>query len=255
MFRIIKSAEISPGDICTLSLRDLYTPGGTDPVSGNGSGGRQEGGQLRTEAEAAAREVLARARAEADEIIMRAREEAEAIAARVKEEAYAEGLARGLAEGKERGYREGMDRAVEEAARLREEALLALRGAEEARRRLLLEIEREVVDLAVEIAEKVLCKELEQDRDAVLVVAREALSLVAGRKSAYLFVNPQDLPAAEGARGELAALLGPKALVEVIADPAVERGGLRVETERGDVDATLSARWKEILAALKPPGS
>ena len=255
MFRIIKASDVCASEVRLLNLKSLPGNGG-GPVPGSGNGGGPAAGSLEQgqKAREEAGEILALARAEAEKILEKAREEARALAARAKEEAFAEGLARGLEEGRERGYREGVEEAARESSRLREEALSVLRGAEEARRRLFCELEGEVVDLAVEIAEKVLLKELEQDREAVLAVAREALSLLAGRKSAYLFVHPEDLPAAEGARGELAALLGPRARVDVIADPAVERGGLRVKTERGEVDATLSGRWKELLAALRPAG-
>jgi flagellar assembly protein FliH len=107
---------------------------------------------------------------------------------------------------------------------------------------------------AVQLAEQVLRTELAQRPEVVARVASEAVNAVMlSARAIVVHVNPQDLPlVAEGADETLRARGA-----RLHADPQVARGGVRVESDVGHIDAQLPARWAQAAAALgdEPPGT
>lgn len=104
-----------------------------------------------------------------------------------------------------------------------------------------------VAATAVRLARQVLRSELAGDRTLVARVAAEAVNAVLlSARQITLQVHPQDLPlVAEGAADALQARGA-----RLVADPAIERGGCRVESDLGAIDARIAERWAQAAAAL-----
>jgi flagellar assembly protein FliH len=100
---------------------------------------------------------------------------------------------------------------------------------------------------AVALARQVLRSELQTRPEQVAVVAAEAVSAVLlSARQIVLSVHPDDLPlVAEGAADVLQARGA-----RWVADATIERGGCRVESDLGAVDARISARWQQAAQAL-----
>lgn len=164
-----------------------------------------------------------------------ARAEADAAALRRAAEADRE---RVLREAAEAGRVDGLARAAATIA-----------AAARARDRRLAALEREVVAIAVDVARKILGRELALDPDAVVGVAREALAAARGRRELTLRVNPADAAAVRGHEALLAD--GASGPIAVREDDGVPRGGVIVETEAGLVDARLETQLAALLRALE----
>lgn len=244
-YRIIKGVCVHE-NFQSLPLRRFAFQEETACTKNGGSEEQAPGAIVDEKVKTRAEEIVSRARAEADGIIRQANLESEQI----KKDAYREAFDRGLREGREQGYREGMAKAEEEAAAIRAQARDVLDQAEKIRRSTLEAMESEIVDLAREIAEKLLALQLTLEPEAVLGVVKEALRLVAGRLSVVLYVSPFELELVKSKKSEMLSLLPAKAELQVIADPSIQPGGCRVETERGSVDATLERRKGELLKVL-----
>lgn len=198
-------------------------------------------------------DLLAEARREAKAIISRARQEASAIIEKAKQEATAEAekiKTEAAGKGHAEGYRAGMEEARNEAEKIRAEARTVLARAEEARREKLAGLKTEIRNLALEIAEKLVNRELELDPDAVLAIVEESIQLVSNRKYVVLWVHPGEKEACEKHRERLLGHLPPRAELQIMTDEAVGRGGCVVETDYGKVDARLSTRWQALLKSI-----
>jgi flagellar assembly protein FliH len=169
---------------------------------------------------------------------------ANAEAQRIRELARAEGHAEGLAEGRADGLAE-----TRAAARALQAALVAL---QERSQDVAQAVERDAVELALELAEKIVAGALEVEPRRVLNVVAGALRRVADRRSVTVLVDPADLELVESAVGELRAQAGGIELCEVQADRRVRRGGAIVRTRESEVDATVSTqleRAREVIRA------
>ena len=104
------------------------------------------------------------------------------------------------------------------------------------------EAEAEVVKLAIAIARRVLHRELTVDADALLGIVKAALERLDSRELHSLRIHPGSAAALR----QLLDRMGLPARVEVIADPALERGAVIFETARGAMDASIETQLSEI---------
>ena len=109
------------------------------------------------------------------------------------------------------------------------------------------EAARAVAQTAVQLARQVLRTELQQRPELVAQVAAEAVNAVMlSARHISVQVHPHDLPlVAEGAAEALAARGA-----RLQANPAIERGGVLVQSDVGAIDARLASRWALAAAAL-----
>jgi flagellar assembly protein FliH len=104
------------------------------------------------------------------------------------------------------------------------------------------ETEREVVQLALEIARRILRRELSIDPEAILGLVRAGLESISLREVLEVRLHPSH---AETVRLCLKKMGAPAGLA-VIADPHLEPGAVLVETRRGGFDASADAQLEEI---------
>jgi flagellar assembly protein FliH len=100
---------------------------------------------------------------------------------------------------------------------------------------------------AVLLAQQVLRSELRANPALVQAVAAEAMnSVLMSARQVLVRVHPDDLPlVAEGA-GEALQARGAR----LQADPSVQRGGCSVESDAGNIDATIENRWARAAQAM-----
>ena len=109
------------------------------------------------------------------------------------------------------------------------------------------QVAKALTHTAVQLAQQVLRCELAQRPELVATVATEAVNAVMlSARHISVHVHPQDLPlVADGAEEALNARGA-----RLHADAAVARGGVRVHSDVGDIDARIAVRWAQAAAAL-----
>jgi flagellar assembly protein FliH len=102
--------------------------------------------------------------------------------------------------------------------------------------------EQELVRLALEIARKIVHREVRVDREVAVTLARVALSRLHSRAYAKVRLHPEDYRYLTAHRQRLRA----DSSVELVEDSAVSLGGCIVQTEMGDIDARIEQQFAEI---------
>ncbi|MBS1818582.1 MAG: hypothetical protein JSU08_11675 [Acidobacteria bacterium] len=157
--------------------------------------------------------------------------------AELEREAFMKGYAQGERSGAEAAAKRGeatlrrLAQTIEELAGLRTE--------------LVQKTERQVVELALAIAGRVLRREVTLDRELLVAMARIALERLGENVSATIRLNPDDYTFI-GAQAQV----GDSSLVRVVADPLVSSGGCLVQSDFGLIDAGIDAQLGEMAAAL-----
>jgi flagellar assembly protein FliH len=162
----------------------------------------------------------------------------EARLAALEREAFSKGFAQG-------------ERAGGEAAAKRGEAMLrrlteTLEELTTLREQMIHQTERQMVQLALAIARRVVYREVSLDQDLLVAMARVALERLGEHAQVTVRLNPEDFEATAAARA--AQWTGTH--VTVVADARVGRGGCRLESEFGAIDAGVDAQIQEIARAL-----
>lgn len=222
--------------------------GGEEGPQGDENGEEQRNGETNKESPdlsspepppPSSEEILAFAQQQAESILGLAQQEAEQL----RQTAYAEGLASGRDEGREQ---------------VKQELLPALIAFAQAGQSLIvLEeqlIERTTPDLvrfALEIAEKVVGKAVAEDPYIVASVLEHARAELPQARFIRVYLHPLDHDALATCRPDLVQV-GEKGgrTVEVFPTEEIERGGCRIETEMGVVDAAIPVQMQEMRRQL-----
>lgn len=157
----------------------------------------------------------------------------------VKQEAFSRGRQAGLEEAEARFGKsaEALAQALEEVSRLRASLLT---GSVHDMTRLVMTIARQVVQTEIHLNPEIVLKTVER-----------ALQAAVQSDSHHIRVNPGDLEIVrENKPLFLAAVSGLKNIT-FEADPAIAPGGCRVESELGEVDATIDGQLEEIHRTLQ----
>jgi len=162
----------------------------------------------------------------------------EARRAAVEREAFAKGFAQG-------------ERAGAEAAGKRGEVMLrrlteTLDELTSLRAQMIHQTEHQMVQLALAVARRVVHREISLDRDLLVAMARVAMDRLGESAQVTVRLSPEDFEATSAAR----AALWTGTNVTVVADSRVSRGGCRIESDLGVMDAGADAQIQEIARAL-----
>lgn len=100
---------------------------------------------------------------------------------------------------------------------------------------------------AVALARQVVRSELATRPELVAAVATQAVDAVLlSAQHIRVHVNPADLALVEQGAADALAARGAR----LIADGALSRGGCRIDSDLGRIDATIEARWAQAAAGL-----
>jgi len=154
----------------------------------------------------------------------------------VEKQAFEQGYAEGERIGKQMG--EAM---VESLCKRYEKSLAELAAAHKLMTQ---SMEEETVRLSLEIARRIVQRELTMDQDLVSALAVVALKRLSGHQSITLKVSRLDF---ERVRAAIAVV---NAAVTVIEDPAMERGDFMIETAQTNLDGRIASQIETIGRAL-----
>lgn len=125
----------------------------------------------------------------------------------------------------------------------------ALEQAQTLQARIIAQSEEQVVDLALEIARKVLGQEIQAGRYQIDPLVQEALSRVPSRQGVCVHLHPDDY-AACGLREE-SPDEGSAGRVRFQPDPTVEQGRCLLETAEGFIDGGVDRQLAVVAEVMK----
>lgn len=152
--------------------------------------------------------------------------------------------------GAREGFEAGVRQAEQSIAEKIEMADKLLRLAEEERARTLLERESDVVNLALQIARKVVCAAIADDDEKAHAVIRPLLARVRKSNRLELRVASADFASVLSEKPELESLLFYDARLDIVPDLSLTRGDAVLITDFGTLDGRVETRMDLISQAL-----
>jgi flagellar assembly protein FliH len=109
------------------------------------------------------------------------------------------------------------------------------------------DLAQRLAGIALDLARQVVRTELRIQPALVVAVAQDALStLLVSARHITLRLHPEDQALVAAGCAELIAVRH----VRLVADAQIERGGCRVESDIGVIDASVATRWQRAAAAM-----
>jgi type III secretion protein L len=177
------------------------------------------------EAKTVGKEIIAKAQAQADEIKAEAHRFKEEVFAKARDEAKADVQAR----------------AAEELARAKMQA-----------GQIIADSEKDVLELALKIAAKIISRDLEREPEILLEIVANCTEAARSAKAMILKVHPEDGKVLREKRPRLIELIGRAVDISIRDDAEVERGGCVIQTEYGTIDGQIRTQFEMLRNVLMP---
>lgn len=190
--------------------------------------GSQEGG----------RDAVKLAKTKAEEIVREARNRKEAI----EMDAYREGL--------EKGQVEGQRMALKRLEPLASTFKKAIAELEQVRDRLTEKHLEQMLQIAMSSAEKVIHREIHLSPDLILNTVRAASEHLMEMDEIMVRIHPSDYEYIREIEEILGGKLTGNKAINFVEDTSIERGGVFIETEFGDIDATIKSQIDHIRETI-----
>jgi flagellar assembly protein FliH len=182
--------------------------------------------------------VLQSAREEAAQIIAAAEQHSAAVALAAKES--------GLNEARQLIENEVTAQVMTEISRLREELTSTIGQMTALTRQIAEQAETELLELSLDIAKKIVGREVSIDREVALYLVKISLAKLHNRTFATIHLNPIDFAFIEAHRDRLDF----QGSIEIVEDRSVSPGGCLVHTETGAIDGRIESQFDEIAHGL-----
>jgi flagellar assembly protein FliH len=190
--------------------------------------------KVRQEAEDQARGIVEQARQEAARLEQEARDR---VAALEKETSN-----RGFEEGRATGYAAG----EAEVKRLVERLHIVLTTAIEKRNLIIEESESQLINLVLQISQKVIKVLSENQKNVVINNVIQSLRKLKSRGDVVIRVNLEDLELTTQHTQDFLKMAENVKSITVLEDSTVDKGGCVIETDFGEIDARISSQLQEI---------
>lgn len=178
------------------------------------------------------------AQRQADELIKKAKAEVSRIESEAYQKGYGQGEKDGMAFGKKK-----FEVAVHQFERV-------LAEIEAQRRELGLRYEEDNLALIKILVERLIFQEISLHPRIIMACLNASLEYTVDNSSVRVHLSPDDFVLLRESGFDAASLLGGKSRIDLIEDPAITPGGCLLESEFGEVDATVEGRYERLYEVL-----
>jgi len=146
------------------------------------------------------------------------------------------------------GYKAGIEKAQEEIGQLK----TALSGFLTSKQEVFEYIAPDILEMSVDIARKIVKKEIEQNPQIILETIMDVLKGISKEESSIrLKINPTQVELVKGNISDIISDIGIESKVRIVSDDTIELGSCIVEATNGIVDATINTQLEIIKEAFK----
>lgn len=203
------------------------------------------------EAHEQARSIVEEAKHQASIVMDEALGQAEELKTKGRDEGYQAGYQEGILQGKTEGLQQGLQEGQQEFCDKIQQANTIILKAQEEAKETIISAERQIIDIALKLAGKILASEIEENSMVVMPIVKKALEKVRDQEQITIKVNPQDYERVQDAKLDLQVSAGCDQCLTVFADETVGVGGCVIDTANGLVDAKIDTQFELLKKAMQ----
>ncbi|RJP76377.1 MAG: hypothetical protein C4522_18510 [Desulfobacteraceae bacterium] len=148
------------------------------------------------------------------------------------------------------GKKEGYDAGMLEAGKTVDSLAHIMSSLDDLWHRMVSRYENEIIELVKRISEKVIYGQTQIDNEIVKRAILKTFELIPDPTEATINVSAEDYEFIETAKEDLFEKIKSLKNVSIVSDPSLSRGGCRVETTSGEVDADIGSRLDAISRSI-----
>lgn len=170
------------------------------------------------------------------------RKQAESEAEKIRQDAYREGFEKGEKDGDSAG-RKKYDEAIQRVEGL-------LREIQNQREEVYKAYEKDLLPLIKSMVDRLVDHEVSINPLVIQACLRKAMGFVVENSAVKVHLHPEDFNRIKEAGLEDPALLEGKSRVQLIEDPDISMGGCFLESDFGEIDASMDSYRERLYAAI-----
>lgn len=198
------------------------------------------------EARQKARLIIEEAQKTSTDILILADEKRQQIYTEAKTEGYNEGYS----EGHKKGYDDGNSEGVNAYDELKDEVTKTLIELDEKRENLASEVEKDMVDLVIDIVSNITYNAFELREDLLTVLVRRGINNATIQNKVSIKVSEFDYDAVVKNFDEFTKLVDSSKEIEVLKDFSLQKNDCLLETEFGNINCGLDEQLNSIRESL-----
>jgi flagellar assembly protein FliH len=152
--------------------------------------------------------------------------------------------------GLQKGQEEGRKMAIKKAEPLFDAMRKSIDELSNARTAMLDRHREQILEILILIAEKVIHRQVQLSPDVILDTVRAASGHLMETEEVRLRLHPSDFEYIREIEDVLAKKLTSRKNISIIEDISMDRGGVVIETEFGDIDATIKSQIEHLKDVL-----
>lgn len=145
----------------------------------------------------------------------------------------------------QKGYNEGIRRAEEQYQAVLEELALMKDKAYREYKEMLANSEKDVIEMAVMLAEKILATEIDKSNDYIVGLVQSTLEKAVNKKNITLRVSPHDYYMIQDNFKFISAKVEGFGEINIVSDDSLDKGSVIAETQFGTLDGSISTRLEQ----------
>ena len=153
--------------------------------------------------------------------------------------------------GYEEGYKQGQQAALQQYEKLLQDANEIVEKATEDYHRTIQKHEQAIIVLAIKTAEKILTKEIQEDKSYVTSMIRKAMEELKDHSNIAIYVSPNDYELVMNQKQELEQSVKDGELLSVYIDATLDEGDCVISHPFGQIDISLDVQLQQIKHALE----
>jgi len=201
--------------------------------------------------------IVAAAQNEAAQILKQAREDRQRLVDNADKvgsaKGYKDGLAKGLVEGIDNGTEQAHAERGQELATLVDQWTLSLKEWEHDRKELVLSARNEVIELAAQIASRVIKRVVDLDPEVVVDQLESVIETLVTPTDIRVRVHPGDIELLKRVMPAMVEQCAACNYAELVEDGTLMPGSCVISTKGGgELDASISTQLDRVVATLLP---
>lgn len=197
-------------------------------------------------AEERSRQILSEIEEQRVIIINSAQEQSHDIIEEARKLGYDEGYEKGYNKGFQKGYDEGKlvsDDLITESLNIKEKYITT-------RNKLLKELENDIIQLVINIYEKILDKEIEEGDDTITSLVLNGIKNLDPTDKLTIIVSKEDYPKLEESKDQILANASLINELDMKYDINLSKGDCILETAKGSIDISIRDQLEEVKELL-----
>lgn len=163
-------------------------------------------------------------------------------------------MEREIQSAREEGFQDGFNEGKEEGLASLRDAITTYLNTSNAmsqeKVKVMKQVEKDVIELSVQIAEKIIGKELSMNPETIVDIVNDGIRKVTDKDTVTIKVSPDDFDYVVSKKELFQQQMPDIKNIVILRDPRMVAGGCKIETSLGYIDSSVSTKLSAIKQAF-----